>query len=112
MAQAWDPKRFELAGDSFPVAEQVGSFLALGFFSVSANGVLAYRSGSFGGIPQLVWFDRGGKSLGTLGQPADYYGGLTLSPDGKRVAVGEMDQAGKSDIRVLHVARGVPMKFT
>jgi hypothetical protein len=45
MAQALDPKRFELAGDSFPVAEQVGSFLALGFFSVSANGVLAYRSG-------------------------------------------------------------------
>jgi len=112
MAQALDPKRFELAGDSFPVAEQVGSFLALGFFSVSANGVLAYRSGSFGGNPQLVWFDRGGKSLGTLGQPADYYGGLALSPDGKRVAVGELDPAGNRDIWLLDVARGVHTRFT
>ena len=112
MAQALDPKRFELAGDSFPVAEQVGSFLALGFFSVSANGVLAYRSGSFGGNPRLVWFDRGGKSLGTLGQPADYYGGLALSPDGKRVAVGELDQAGNRDIWLLDVTRGVHTRFT
>ena len=36
----------ELAGEPFPVAEQVGSYLSHGFFSVSANGVLAYRSGS------------------------------------------------------------------
>ncbi len=112
MAQALDPKRFELAGDSFPVAEQVGSFLALGFFSVSANGVLAYRSGSSGSNSQLVWFDRGGKSLGTLGQPADYLGGLALSPDGKRVAVSEVDQAGKSDVWLLDVARGVHTRFT
>ncbi len=111
MAQALDPKRFEMAGDSFPVAEQVGSFLALGFFSVSANGVLAYRSGSSGINSQLTWFDRGGKSLGTLGQPADYYGGLALSPDGKRVAVSEMDQAGKIDIWLLE-ARGVRTRFT
>jgi dipeptidyl aminopeptidase/acylaminoacyl peptidase len=112
MAQALDPKRFELAGDSFPVAEQVGSFLALGFFSVSANGVLAYRSGSLGGNPQLVWFDRGGKSLGTLGQPADYHGGLALSPDGTRVAVGELDQAGNRDIWLLDVTRSVHTRFT
>jgi Tol biopolymer transport system component len=111
MAQALDAKRFELAGEPFPVAEQVDSYLRLGFFSVSANGALAYRSVSIGNISQLVWFDRGGKSLGALGQPADYYGGLALSPDGKRVAVGEGDQAG-SDIWLLDVARGVHTRFT
>src|SRR5205807_1484505 len=111
MAQPLDAKRFELAGEPVPVAEQVGSYLSRSFFSVSANGVLAYRSGSFINS-QLVWFDRGGKSLGTLGQPTDYYGGLALSPDGKRVAVCERDQPQKTDIWLLDVARGVHTRFT
>jgi dipeptidyl aminopeptidase/acylaminoacyl peptidase len=73
--------------------------------------VLSYRSGSSGANSQLTWFDRGGKSLGDLGQPADYFGGLALSPDGKRVAASEMDQAGKDDIWLLD-ARGVHTRFT
>jgi eukaryotic-like serine/threonine-protein kinase len=112
LAQALDAKRFELIGEPFPVAEQVGSYVARAFFSVSANGVLAYRSGSFANNSQLMWFDREGKSLGTLGLPADYYGGLALSPDGKRVAVGERDQAGKTDIWLLDLARNLHTRFT
>jgi Tol biopolymer transport system component/predicted Ser/Thr protein kinase len=112
MAQPLDAKRYELAGEPFPAAEQVGSMLQYGYFAVSANGVLAYRSGASQGLMQLVWFDRAGKSLGTLGPHANYVGSLALSPDGKRVAVDEMDQAAKVDIRVLDVARAVPMKFT
>jgi Tol biopolymer transport system component len=110
LAQSLDARRFELAGEPFPVAEQVGSYLSSGFFSVSANGALAYRSAPSSNS-QLTWFDRGGKSLGTLGSPADYFGGLALSPDGKRVAVSEMDQAGKTAIWLLE-ARGVHTRFT
>jgi Tol biopolymer transport system component/predicted Ser/Thr protein kinase len=112
MAQRLDAKRFDLAGEPFPVAEQVGSTLALGYFSVSANGVLAYRSGSSGGNSQLMWFDREGKPLGALGKIADYLGGVALAPDGKRVAVDELDQMGKSDIWMLDLARGVHTRFT
>jgi hypothetical protein len=36
MAQPLDARHFELAGEPFPVAEQVGSTLALGYFSASA----------------------------------------------------------------------------
>jgi Tol biopolymer transport system component len=111
MAQPLDAKRFELTGEPFPVAEQVGSYYGIAFFSVSANGVLAYRSGSSLNS-QLVWFDRGGKSLGSLGAPALYDGGLALSPDGKRVAVGEGEQIGNRDIWLLDVARGVHTRFT
>jgi Tol biopolymer transport system component len=112
MAQRLDAKRFDLAGEPFPVAEQVGSMLGLGYFSVSANGVLAYLSGSLGGDSRLMWFDRGGKPLGTLGTTADYHASLSLSPDGRRVAVDVMDQTGRVDIWMLDVARSVPMRFT
>src|SRR5262249_49574980 len=43
MAQPFDERRLESVGDAVPVAEQVGSFQFLGFFSASANGVLVYR---------------------------------------------------------------------
>ncbi len=111
MAQPMDPKRFELAGEPFPVAEQVGSRLAMGFFTVSANGVLAYRSGA-GGDVQLAWFDRAGKSQGALGAPSLFDNGLALSPDGKRVAISKGGQTGNVDIWIIDVERGIPMRFT
>ncbi len=111
MAQPMDPKRFELAGEPFPVAEQVGSRLAMGFFTVSANGVLAYRSGA-GGDVQLAWFDRAGKSQGALGAPSLFDNGLALSPDGKRVAISLGGQAGNVDLWIVDVERGIPMRFT
>jgi Tol biopolymer transport system component/predicted Ser/Thr protein kinase len=114
IAQPLDARRFEPAGEPFPVAEQVGSLLSLGFFSVSANGVLAYRNGAAGtGGVQLVWFDRQGKSLGALGSPGLYGSGPTLSPDGNRVAVDQVDTgtAGTRNVWVMDVARGVPTRF-
>ncbi len=113
MALPLDSRRFEPAGEPFSVAEQVGNYLATGFFSVSANGVLAYRSGASVGA-RLVWLDRQGKPLATLGAPATSYGyaGLRFSPDGKRVAVYQGGQARKNSIWVLDVERGVPTKFT
>jgi eukaryotic-like serine/threonine-protein kinase len=112
MALPLDARRFEPAGDPFPLAEQVGARLAMGFFSVSANGVLAYRNGAAAGRSQLVWFDRQGKALRILGPPGDYGSGPTLSPDGNRAAVDKMDAAGNRDIWVLDVARGVATRST
>ncbi|HXB70266.1 MAG TPA: protein kinase [Candidatus Acidoferrales bacterium] len=113
MALPLDASRFEPAGEAFPLAEQVGSWLAMGFFSVSANGVLAYRNGGGGGASsQLVWFDRQGKSLGALGPPGVYGTGPALSPDGSRAAVDQVDSAGNRNVWVLDAARGVPAPFT
>jgi Tol biopolymer transport system component len=111
MAQPLDVKRGELAGDAFPVAEQVGSYLAMGVFTVSENGVLAYRSGSFGADTQPTWFDRQGNTLALLGPPG-FYPFVALSPDGKRVAVSQGDGTGKGDIWMFDAVRGVPSRFT
>jgi Tol biopolymer transport system component len=77
--------------------------------------VLAYRNGAAGsGGVQLVWFDRQGKSLGALGPPGLYGSGPTLSPDGNRVAVEQLDTgtAGTRNVWVMDAARGIPTRFT
>lgn len=53
-------------------------------FSVSDNAVLAYQIGNPNS--QLTWFDRTGKQLGTVGEPANYVH-VALSPD-ERIKVG------------------------
>jgi Tol biopolymer transport system component len=112
MAQSLDPAKYEIAGDPFPVAEQVGSSISNPFFSVSANGVLVYRSGGFAGNSQLAWFDREGKPLWSVG-PLGLYNDLALSLDGTRVATARRDiQSGNLDIWLLDVAHGVPTRFT
>jgi len=84
LAQPFDNRRLETAGEAIPIAERVGSFAASGLFSASENGVLTYRGGS-GSVNQLTWYDRQGKALGTTGEPG-LYSGVALSPDGSRVA--------------------------
>src|SRR6266542_6632438 len=101
MAQPLDPVSFDLAGEAFPVAEQVGFAISLAYFSVSANGVLAARSGGTGGNAHLAWFDREGKPAGVVGPPGMYLD-VALSPDGKRVAVTKTDtQSSNRDIWLL-----------
>jgi Tol biopolymer transport system component/predicted Ser/Thr protein kinase len=91
VAQAFDVRRLELAGEAVPIAEGL-PLTGPALFSASANGVLAYATGGVAGTitTQLTWFDRSGKLLGTAGEPGEYTV-LTLSPDGTRVAVSRID---------------------
>ena len=61
---------------------------------------------------QLVWFDLEGKEIGRIGKPADY-GDISLSPDGKRVAV-SLREAGSAtaDIWVFDVGSGTGARLT
>ena len=114
MAQPFDTKRLELAGEAIPIAEQLGALSAQGNFSTSATGVLVYRTGG-GAEQQLTWFDRQGKSSGAAGEPFLSPGASApaISPDGKRVAFARTDaQSGNSDIWLLDFARGSNTRFT
>ena len=119
MAQAFDAGGLELRGDPLPVAEQVflGSptnipALAFGAFSASENGALAYRTGSGMGASELVWLDRQGKRLGTVGEPAAY-SNPALSPDEKKLVVCRMNpQVGMRDLWLFDLARGTTSRFT
>ena len=78
-------------------------------FTVSENGVLAYRTGGSGGGRQLAWIDRTGKVEGNIGKPA-LYENPRLSPDDKRLAVFKPDGGG--DIWITDMERDTSTRFT
>ncbi len=107
MAQSFDDKRLELAGEAAPVAEHVGSTNQYGNFSAAANGSLAYRTGSAGNT-QLTWIDSQGKALNPVGEPGQY-ARMALAPDATRAA---FRRAGSGDLWVMEFAHGVSTRFT
>jgi Tol biopolymer transport system component len=116
MAQPFDASKLETIGDPIPVAEQVdvmnaGVGVAVGYFSASQNGVLVYTSGRTLENIQLIWFDRSGKMLETVGA-AEQLAGISLSPDETRVALIRRDpQVGRSDLWVRDLARGAESRL-
>ena len=116
MAQPFDAAKLQTTGDPLPIAEQVdyrsGGF-AYSYFAASQNGVLAYASGGYGGNLQITWFDRTGKSAGTVGKPVDIQW-ASLSPDGKSVVTDRAASAGSGDrdIWLYDLARGTEQRIT
>jgi len=114
MAQPFDAGKLQTTADAAPIAERVdaGEIAGQNQFSASQTGVLVYTSGSAAANPQLTWFDRSGKQLGTLGMPSLVNWGA-ISPDGKTVAVDRMDpQTHVYDIWLHDLVRGTASRFT
>src|SRR5262249_6179457 len=95
----------ELTGDAVTVADRiiVGSRGGASAVSVSAAGLIAYRTGG-SNLHQLAWFDRSGKVLSTLGAPDETLRTRRLSPDGRRVAAGRTVQ-NNADIWIVDDTR-------
>ncbi len=111
VAQPFDAKTLKTKGEPAPLAEKVGTDnVGLGRFSVSREGTLVYRTGEI--TDRLVWVDRGGKELETVGDPAQYHDPV-FSPDGKRLAYDLIDsRSGKYDIWVRDLTRNVSSRFS
>ena len=61
---------------------------------------------------RLTWFDRQGQTVGTIGEPG-LYRTLSISPDGKRVAVERTDpQTQNRDIWLMDSASSAASRFT
>jgi Tol biopolymer transport system component/DNA-binding winged helix-turn-helix (wHTH) protein len=113
-AQAFDPEKTELSGDSFRIAEEVTVDAAMNraAISASATGSIIYRTGSGGGQRQFVWFDRRGQETERVGEPDDSGPqGPALSSDGRHVAMYRTVD-GNSDIWLMELERGVRERFT
>jgi serine/threonine protein kinase len=111
LATPFDFRRNQLLGDSVQLTAQAqadGSGRSR--LSVAANGTLVLLEGNSN--TQLVWFDRTGKRLSTLGQPGIFLN-HRFSPDEQRLVVERRDpQTLNSDLYVWDLARGTETRFT
>ena len=114
MAHPFDEKQGRLTGDAVPIAEGVDSDNINGraAFSASANGALIYRSGpATGGSGRLTWFDRSGKTLGTVAETG-FYRYPRVSPDGRQVVVTFSRDGAWMDLWQIDLVRGFPTRST
>ena len=106
-AQKLDVGRHALVGEPEPIVnqelEQDTGFSRSGF-SIAANHAMIYQSRrSYGS--RLVWFDRSGKELETVGPPAPYH--PRLSPDGRQLALTrDSSSDGHMRVHTVDLARG------
>ena len=113
VAYPFDEKTTQVGERPFPVAEwiPVGSPPGYAPVSVSPAGLLAYASTYMRGR-ELVWFDRGGRRVGAVGDAGDY-GSPDLSPDGRRIAVSRREGSKPdADIWIFDSAGGAWSRFT
>ncbi len=107
--RAFDAARQELTGPEVPILQGVeySSLNGAGQFDVAANGTLIYRAARAGSeLKTVQWMDRTGRLEPLLATPGDYRG-ISLSPDGKRLAIDIVD-AGGGDLYVYDVERREP----
>ncbi|MGH7553255.1 MAG: hypothetical protein ACREMQ_09560, partial [Longimicrobiales bacterium] len=115
IAQPFDSSTYELSGNPFPVATGVMGSMLTGVYSVlsaSTTGTIAFRVGSAQFARELVWMDRSGKPIGTVGnRDPGFYASPSASPDGASLALLRR-VAGNSDVWLLETKRGVLSRFT
>jgi hypothetical protein len=114
MAQPFDAKGLKMAGEPFPVIDDVsmgGGGASNAEFSASETGVLVCRASEASSGVQLTWVDREGQPTGTLGPPANI-STFVLSPDGRKVAATVGELGANSDIWILDVPRNLSTRFT
>ncbi len=114
MAQPFDLDALSVRGAALPVAEGVieQPNAAIGMFSASSTGLLAFHSGDTEVGQRLAHVDRSGAALSPLGEPAQYRG-PEFAPDGRRLVVtksGPSDPGG--DLWIVDLARDSWTRFT
>jgi len=116
MAQPFDADRLQTTGEAVPIAERVPSFSLPArdaAFAVSSSGLLVYQTGGDSGRTRLVWVDRTGKELSSIGEPVQTAIDLQLSPDGKTLAASLTENSSlQLDLWTYDLARQVRTRFT
>jgi serine/threonine protein kinase/Tol biopolymer transport system component len=115
MAQPFDARRAQTSGNAVPIAESVSvpaGGASLIMMTVSENGVLVYRTTEGeAGLNQIVWFDRTGKRLGSVGAPGNVRT-PSISPDEKKVAFTRLTSSGTADLWLWDLIRGTDTRLT
>jgi eukaryotic-like serine/threonine-protein kinase len=112
LGQRFDLSRARVVGEPFPIAEPVRYFLSTGAasFATSRSGALAYQSHTE--QSRVVWLDRAGKEVGSVGDAAGH-SRVRISRDGRRVLFDRSrPNIGTLDVWLLDTERGVEQQVT
>jgi Tol biopolymer transport system component len=117
MARPFSADTLAFTGEPFPVTDRIAiQGAALADFSTSQRGDLAYATEAGERRSRLTWFDRSGRELGAVGEPALYRGDIALAPDETRAAVAIGTNGPKSgtddSIWTVDLKRGVASRLT
>jgi serine/threonine protein kinase/DNA-binding beta-propeller fold protein YncE len=112
LAQPFDDRKLQLAGDPFHVGEQASPSLNAPMLDAAAdrNGTLVYVA-NFSREGQLAWLDRAGKEIAKAGSPHDQRG-VALSPDGTTVAIDRSNPSGSASIWLHNLGRDSEFRLT
>lgn len=105
LTRAFDPRSGQFTAPEVVIAQGVR------VYSVARDGTIVFQAQSSSPFTQPTWFDRKGVREGTLADP-DAYGGLSLSPDGRRASVWMGSRAGNQDVWEVDLSTGVLSRMT
>ena len=106
-AQSFDPQARRIQGEAVPLAEDI----FWGPFSVSRNGVVAYRPTSVSALSRLAWVGRDGQRLAVVGDPGPYTQ-IVLSPSGRKLAIVRREEGRNHDLWLLDLTTTVQSRLT
>ena len=113
LRQSFDTGELRLTGEPEIITDAMVFFEDRGYVPISgsANGTIAYRRNGASTM-RMAWYSRGGERIATVGETGEYEG-VSLSPDGTRVAFGYFDaKEAVNHIAIASVKDGVPRRFT
>jgi Tol biopolymer transport system component/predicted Ser/Thr protein kinase len=105
-AQAFDPAHLRTIGERFMVADGAGRASTYkSVVSASLSGAIAFAE-TLSPKGSLTWFDRSGKTLGSVG-PLGHYTDFRLSPTDDALAASRLDdKTGVIEVWVTDLSRG------
>ena len=112
VAQRFDLAARKLVGEPIDLGEAppIEGNYGVPIASASSNGVLAYSASRLSNT-QVSWFDREGKRQSILALPAGRWEGASISPDGRRAAVGRLSSATESDWWIVELDHAIARRF-
>ncbi|HEY0141971.1 MAG TPA: protein kinase [Thermoanaerobaculia bacterium] len=111
--QRFDVDDLQLVGEPQLVADEIYFYSDRGYVPATAasDGTVAYRRNGVANM-RIAWHDREGRRLAAFSEMGEYEG-ITISPDGSRVAFGYFDpKESLNHIAIAAMSNNVPRRFT
>jgi Tol biopolymer transport system component len=110
--QRFDPASLELEGEPAVIAGDIYYYEDRSYVpATAAAGTVAFRRNGVANM-RITWYDRDGRRLATHADMGEYEG-ITVSPDGTRVAFGYFDRKeSMNHIAIAAIGNAIPRRFT